>query len=44
MKLWKIIPHSWMTRPCAGPPKCSDPSPHSADATFWFRLAYGGAR
>lgn len=40
MKLWKIIPHSWMTKPCDG--SCDDQSFHTADTTLWFRLAYRG--
>jgi hypothetical protein len=44
MKLWKIIPHSWMTKPCDGGEACSEGSDagfHTADTTFWFRIAYG---
>ena len=42
LKLWKIIPHSWMTKPCNG--TCGSDDPHSHDTTVWFRLAYGSAK
>lgn len=45
--LWRIIPHHWMTRPCPGAQGCTEPEGagwHTADTTWWFRLAYGGAR
>ena len=41
-KLWKIIPHSWMTKPCEG--TCGVDEFHTADTTAWFRLAYGAKR
>ena len=38
-KLWKIIPHSWMLKPCKG--TCGSADFHTHDGTMWFRLAYG---
>jgi hypothetical protein len=39
MKLYNVIPHSWMTRKCSG--KCECVNFHTVKTTIWFRLAYG---
>jgi hypothetical protein len=42
LKLWRVIPHRWMTKPCRG--TCGGDSFHTADTTIWFRIAYGQPR
>jgi hypothetical protein len=42
LKLWRVIPLRWMTKPCDG--TCGVGEFHTHDTTLWFRLAYGSPR
>jgi len=47
VKLYRLIPHRWMTRACPGGARCTEPAGsgfHTHDTTAWFRLAYGSRR